>query len=288
MKSKKLRAALQRHQIVQQKSKKPLQPKAIGDASKATTGRKRAPSTIPYLEDDSILLVGEGNFSFAHAIAESLHGACELVATAYDSEQILSTKYSDAIEHITAIRELGGTVLFEVDATDLNSCKAIRGKRFSKIVFNFPHTGAGIKDKDRNIRANQLLIFNFLSSASGKLMSRSLNSDPIDGEIHVTLKQGDPYDLWDVKEQAKRTGILICSRSFEFDARLYEGYTHRRTIGFTEGLSAAANEEIHSKGSRTYVFLLKTDTGSSQKRKASSDGLPSVKRRRDSHSEDDE
>lgn len=33
-------------------------------------------------------------------------------------------------------------------------------------------------------------------------------------------------------------------RSFEFDARDYEGYEHRRTVGFKEGVSSGKNEDL--------------------------------------------
>jgi 25S rRNA (uracil2634-N3)-methyltransferase len=35
---------------------------------------------------------------------------------------------------------------------------------------------------------------------------------------------------------------------------MYPGYTHRRTIGFEEGFSAADNQEIKKQGAKTYVF----------------------------------
>lgn len=50
----------------------------------------------------------------------------------------------------------------------LNS--AIKGQenlaRWSKVVFNFPHIGAGHKDESRNVLANQLMIVRFLVSVA--------------------------------------------------------------------------------------------------------------------------
>lgn len=37
-------------------------------------------------------------------------------------------------------------------------------------------------------------------------------------------------------------------RSFAFHPTLYPGYSHRRTIGFKEGLSKGSNEEIEERG----------------------------------------
>ncbi|KAI8825640.1 uncharacterized protein EV422DRAFT_549662 [Fimicolochytrium jonesii] len=186
------------------------------------------------------ILCWTGNFSFAHAVAEKLHGACTILATSFDDEATVAEKYPDAAEHIQAIVELGGKVMHGVDATELDTWKHAKKLSFAKIVFNFPHVGAGIKDKHRNILANQTLLFNFFHSALPKLAPS--------GEILVTLKCGDPYDLWDVKAQARKTGQLNSSRSFAFDADLYPEYSHRRTLGFVEGVSVGSNEEILKAG----------------------------------------
>ncbi|KAJ3287414.1 hypothetical protein HK104_008635 [Borealophlyctis nickersoniae] len=284
----KLKQALKAHVVAQAKAQKAasrLQPSSksggVVKNPKKAASQIRKGWQIPYSESDSILLVGEGNFSFAHALAEKLHGAWEsLVATAYDSEMVAREKYPDLSEHVDAIHELGGEVLFRVDATDLDGCKKLRNRRFTKIVFNFPHVGAGIKDQDRNIRINQELIRGFFASAIPKLTFKSDHDGAEDGEIHITLKEGEPYDSWNVRAQAKATDILVCARSARFDPSLYEGYAHRRTIGFSEGLSAQDNEEILRKACRTYVFVQKTvDRGPSSLAEALLEEQKSKKRR---------
>jgi len=111
-----------------------------------------------------------------------------MVATCYDNEKELKEKYDDAAENIEAIEDLGGKVLYQIDATKLASLKQFKGKRFDKIVFNFPHVGAGIKDQDRNILTNQKLLQSFFENAAELLTSRVLYNDMNDGEILVTLK----------------------------------------------------------------------------------------------------
>lgn len=215
---------------------------------------------IPFTDEDSILLVGEGNFSFAKSIADLLPSITyKMVATCYDSKEDLNEKYNDANENIQAIEDLGGKVLYQIDATKLASLKQFKGKRFDKIVFNFPHVGAGIKDQDRNILTNQKLIQSFFDNAAELLTSRILYDDLNDGEILVTIKSGNPYDLWDIKKLAKSTGKLITKTSYYFNPNLYPGYHHRRTIGFEEGISKSENEEIIDKNCRTYVFINKPD-----------------------------
>ncbi|KAG9084539.1 hypothetical protein FRC07_013613, partial [Ceratobasidium sp. 392] len=78
---------------------------------------------IPFNPEDKILLVGEGNFSFAHSLLN--HPSIphlppsNITATAYDSESECLSKYPDASSHISALRTAGATVLFNVDATQL-------------------------------------------------------------------------------------------------------------------------------------------------------------------------
>ena len=102
-------------------------------------------STIPFRTTDTILLVGEGNFSFAAALFK--HPALEhlpssnITATAYDTEEDCINKYPDAKENIDFLKERGAQVLFGVDATALEKCKSLKGKRFDRVVWNFPHAG---------------------------------------------------------------------------------------------------------------------------------------------------
>ncbi|KAI8578792.1 hypothetical protein K450DRAFT_245549 [Umbelopsis ramanniana AG] len=210
----------------------------------------------PYEFLDKILLVGEGNFSFARSLVENItNGGENLVATCYDSEEVLYEKYEgEAKDNIDVIKELGATVLFEVDATQLEKCKALRKLKFSKIVFNFPHAGAGIKDQDRNVQSNQKLLKSFFVSAAPFLQSKTAG-DEVDGEIHVTLKSGQPYDLWSIRTMAKATDLLRPKTAFPFVPSMYPGYAHRRTLGFKEGQSKRENEEIADKKPKTYIFV---------------------------------
>ncbi|KAJ2960343.1 hypothetical protein NQZ79_g4336 [Umbelopsis isabellina] len=254
----------------------------------------------PYEFNDKILLVGEGNFSFARSLVESVvHGGDNVIATCYDSEEVLNQKYEDeSKDNIQVIEELGGTVVFEVDATQLEKCKAIKQRKFSKIVFNFPHAGAGIKDQDRNIQSNQVLLKDFFKSAAKLLQSR-VEGDENDGEIHVTLKSGQPYDLWSIRTMAKSTDLLRPKTAFPFVPSLYPGYAHRRTLGFKEGLSKSGNEEIIDKKPKTYVFVRsqvmqdeidKSKEGMAKKRSVMRDmqGPNKKKARTSSHPESDE
>ncbi|KNE56591.1 hypothetical protein AMAG_02385 [Allomyces macrogynus ATCC 38327] len=263
---------------------------ATKGADAATTEKKPKRIFIPFTTEDTILLVGEGNFSFSLGLASVLGTGENIVATAYDSEEVVKQKYPDAegIIH-DLVESFNATVMYDVDATALDKAALLKGRTFSKIVFNFPHVGLGIKDQDRNIRANQALILKFLQS--------SMALSTLKTEIVLTTKTGGPYDLWDVKRLAKSAG-LVSKMSFPFHPDPYPGCEHRRTLGHEDGVSADANAEI--KNAKTFVLTTASDelmekiTGiKASKRKNRGSGVattaaPASKKTRKSEEKDDD
>ncbi|CEP19812.1 hypothetical protein [Parasitella parasitica] len=225
-----------------------------------------------YSSRDKILLIGEGNFSFARSLCENYldEGAENLTATCFDSEKVLYEKYGDeAKDNIGIVHEYGGTVLFEVDGTDMP--KDIKKNKYTKVVFNFPHAGLGIKDQDRNIIANQKLLNGFFDAAEPLLATAGRDEIPAnktdnrqieqvhspDGEIHVTMKTCTPYNLWGIKSLVKAKGVLAVRGTAPFHTDDFPGYEHRRTLGFKEGMSKGANAEIVSSNPKRYIFVRK-------------------------------
>lgn len=150
--------------------------------------------TIPFSSGDHILLIGEGNFSFARALlnldADGLTiDPKNICATSYDTEEECYTKYSDAQEIVSVLRGKGVEVLFGIDAAKLHSTfngkgkNKDKGRRWDKVVWNFPHAGKGITDMDRNIRANQEMFLGFLKSVQDVL---KIGSVP---PVHIKRKQ---------------------------------------------------------------------------------------------------
>lgn len=229
-------------------------------------------STQALIRDPSrrVLLVGEGNFSFALALLRlrnqqpgvdrgELPSGANLTATGFDSESTVLQKYPDAADILRELDEAHVRVLHEVDATDIQrrvrigSGKKGTGppdfaKQFDRIIFNFPHVGKGIKDEARNVAENQALLIGFFRSAMPMLRPG--------GEINITLKKGKPYDLWNLKGLgAKLTlGSMKYETALHFDVDAYPGYTHRRTIGFKEGVSATDNEDLVGSRCLTHVW----------------------------------
>ncbi|KAG1681360.1 hypothetical protein FOA52_007408 [Chlamydomonas sp. UWO 241] len=230
-------------------------------AAAAEAAAGAAAGFFPFSSEDVILLVGEGNFSFSAALAARLGTAEMVTATAFDSEAEVSRKYPDAGAKTSAVEDLGGTVLYGVDATKLETCKALRGAtKFSKVCFNFPHAGAGIKDQTLNNLTNQRLLAGFFSSVRPLLSSplQGLQYTPAGpvvpelGQVIVTLKTGLPYDVWGIAEIAKAAGYQVHACS-EFRPEWYAGYEHRRTIGWVA--SQEGNLELQDKPCKSWVFV---------------------------------
>ncbi|KXN85696.1 hypothetical protein AN958_10879 [Leucoagaricus sp. SymC.cos] len=199
--------------------------------------------TVPFEPTNKILLVGEGNFSFARALIVDPPLALvnlppgNVTATAYDTEQECYDKYPDAEYIVKLLKNQGVEVLFGVDATKLEKVHGFKDRKWDRIVWNFPHAGKGITDQDRNILSNQVLILDFLRSASKFLrrglvpsvhkprkrnsavdqededgeadnfnttQSSSETPTPTRGTILVTLRNVPPYTLWDVPRLAKK------------------------------------------------------------------------------------
>ena len=286
----------QQHQKQPKKKNKHRPREEAAEADKAEAGAEAgagaAPSgraRCPYVPDQRTLLLGEGDFSFGAALSLLWGDAAHLVATSFDNEAAATAKYAALADNVATIRAAGGSVLFGIDATRLDSgpgAKAVRkaaGPGFDRIVFNFPHAGTGQKELARNVASNQALLRGtFLSvqprlappppwaqtgaaggskGGGGKGGGGQSGGGGGGGELHVTIKRGQPYDSWQVVPVAKMCGLRVLKCS-AFEASAYPGYAHRRTIGdahaasLVEGQPAELNAEIGS-ASKTYVFVPK-------------------------------
>ena len=110
------------------------------------TARPQRRPIIPFKSTDSVLLIGEGNFSFARALIQSsalhLHlPPNNITATAYDSEQECYEKYPEAKHIVLDLRSSGMEVFFSVDGTCLEKNSSLKGRRWDRVIWNFPHAG---------------------------------------------------------------------------------------------------------------------------------------------------
>lgn len=181
------------------------------------------------------------------------------------------------------------------------------------ISFNFPHVGGLSTDVNRQVRGNQELLIAFfkacvpLLSLQGDEGDNESDEDDYDaydyedehptsseeaesddeqqpaknirtvprtsGQIIVTLFEGEPYTLWNIKDLARHTGLAVVT-SFKFPWKSYPGYSHARTLGIVESrnrrkgrnsddTSSDKQETGGWKGedreARSYVFEVKRD-----------------------------
>ncbi|WFD00735.1 25S rRNA (uracil(2634)-N(3))-methyltransferase [Malassezia yamatoensis] len=367
----KLRTALVNHQArsLQRKAEKQhaeareaaLNRKAKSKNSSAKPKPKKHVS--PFTRDDTILLIGEGNFSFALSLLcePHCHPPHLLLATSFDTEQEVHEKYPDARDILTEIRKRAGVyadsiLAFGVDAGALHKYTPITGGRtaspyrWSKVWFGFPHAnraGAGHKDEQRNVLANQLLLLRFFVSVAPfltrgpiptyaanvkKIRNESDDDDDDDqsddfhadngpkqslqdiqdldqydvqeahtkrafqppfrqGSVLITLRNTSPYTLWNVPMLAKRLPKVLAPivasapalprhmhaptvqdverneayytlwRSYEFFPEDWSHYSHRRTVGWIEGVSTSENQDLLRRTNATAQLGKHSGTG---------------------------
>lgn len=167
------------------------------------------------------------------------------------------------------------------------------------ICFNFPHVGGLSTDVNRQVRFNQELLVAFFK-ACVPLLSRPIDSngavdnefededywgessDDSDedgengngreknkprtesGQILVSLFEGEPYTLWNIKDLARHAGLKV-KTSFKFPWASYQGYSHARTLGHIEGKHGGRGGwKGEDRDARMYVFELKDDYATAQ------------------------
>lgn len=90
------------------------------------------------------------------------------------------------------------------------------------------------------------------------------------GTIIVTIFEGEPYSLWNIRDLARHVGLQV-GRSFKFQWDAYPGYRHARTLGNIDGGGGWKGED---RDARTYIFERKdaeaTHTQQTKKRKSES------------------
>lgn len=205
-----------------------------------------------YSDKERTLLVGEGNFSFARALCRHLGTGVGVFATCFDGEETLKKKYTDSAECRKEVEDQGGTTLVGVDATHLHSVKEFR-RSFGTIVWNFPHIGGGETDLDKSAEEHRILLGKFFRSAA-----KCLDPENPEAAIHVALKSGEPYKSWRVVQMARGSAPLELRSVLPFAPGAWDGYAHRRTIGFKDHLSKDDSAEI-AKGASIYVFVLRAE-----------------------------
>ncbi|KAF8694787.1 hypothetical protein HU200_037878 [Digitaria exilis] len=176
-----------------------------------------------YSSTQSILLVGEGNFSFSLALATAFGSGGNIVATSLDTSEALRNKYGGAESNITSLKRLGATVLHGIDVKTMKSHTDLRNRRFDRIVYNFPH--AGFKGKEcevHMIKLHKNLVRGFFRNACHLLRPY--------GEVHVSHKTGKSYDKWNLEHVAAGFSLILIEK-VGFQKAEYPGYNQKKGDG---------------------------------------------------------
>ena len=169
-------------------------------------------------------MIGDGNFSFSLALAKkNAPLSFNLIVTSLETLDKVVAR-PGAAENIQELQRMGVTVLHSVDGTSLKDCKELAADvvKFDTIIFNFPHVGG-----KGNLKQNRQLLHNFFKSAVDFLK-------PVEGEIHVTLCQGQggtPSDCtkrgyentWKIVEMAAESGLML-TRLEAFEPLAFPSY----------------------------------------------------------------
>jgi len=157
------------------------------------------------------LLLGEGAFGFAAALALAWCDCTNLVATTLAGESATYAEAGgDAEDNVETIKAFGGSVAFKVDATQLQSSDTVmqRGGRngYERIIFNFPCATSGAAFKPSATDENQALLRGLFKS----VLSRGLLCKQPPGELQLTLRNSEARD-WKLVEVAKLAGLRVRS-----------------------------------------------------------------------------
>ncbi|XVF76967.1 hypothetical protein PTKIN_Ptkin14bG0002500 [Pterospermum kingtungense] len=176
-----------------------------------------------YSSSHRILLVGEGDFSFAACLGRAFGSAANMVATSLDSRWMLLRSYTGAAANLKALEDLGCTIVHEVDANTMSQHALLKSNLFDRIVFNFPH--AGFFDSEHStyqIELHKNVVRGFLRNAYDMLKEN--------GEVHITHKTAHPFSKWNIVKLANEVGLVLLNQ-VPFSMWDYPGYENKRGDG---------------------------------------------------------
>lgn len=121
------------------------------------------------------------------------------------------------------------------------------------------------------------LLVAFFKHALPSLARSTPNST---SSIIVTLFEGEPYTLWNIRDLARHSGLQV-EKSFKFQAKAYPGYRHARTLGVVKSKNGEEGGwRGEERSSRTYILVRKGE--------ATPPGTGAQGKKKDDISEDEE
>jgi 25S rRNA (uracil2634-N3)-methyltransferase len=187
-----------------------------------------------YSSDQRILLVGDGNLSFALALTRAFGSGGNLTATTLDDAGFLRSNYPNVEETIDSLRACGAQVHHGVDATRLDDYEVLGMAPLPDlIVFNFPHPGwpddwsIFHEDQAVMIERHRTLLRGFFESA--RRVAQRIGCPAL--EVHVTSKTNrNGFDRWGVAALGEECGLEHVATHL-FDAQPFQKLGYRNKYG---------------------------------------------------------
>jgi len=193
----------------------------------------------------------------------------KLTATSYDSYQELVEKYPESEEILKTLKEIDTEIQHGVDATNLQSTlKGSTDNKYDRIIFQFPlvhpnETREDYVSQGSDLFRNRRLVRNFIKSSAPLLTEK--------GQIHITSKDVNPYNLWRIPKLATGLYPTVYIEEIPFLAADYPGYTSRnvvRTKSFplTAGKTYIFTVNNVKETEEEYIARKSTETSKKRKR----------------------
>lgn len=181
-----------------------------------------------------ILFVGEGNFSFSLCLRREIWSDKQILATCYEPEPISDL----AKANIEALEESNVQVKLNFDATKIETYDV---GSFTLVVFMFPHVGGKMK-----IHKNRQLLRNLSISAEKVLEAQ--------GKVVVTLCDGQGGTPCDQVQRAEAdtwqiTKMMSYGQLGLVHAEKFHGFPGYRSFGYR-----SLDKEFHSDQGTMHVF----------------------------------
>lgn len=190
----------------------------------------------PWHSLGDVLLVGEGNMSFAKSLLNMpAVQVTDMTVTTFEKEKILS---DDTINTANILKQCGANVIHSVDATHLE--RNFTPCEFDTIIFQFPNVGS--REAKYGHNPNHVMIRKFLRCAMQYLRP--------DGKIMITAVDSPHYDGAFQFDEAAQFANLADPETYPFDPSMFSGYSHINTNDDDSAL------DEHNRFA-TWVFRLK-------------------------------
>ncbi|KAM7265169.1 hypothetical protein ACFE04_002852 [Oxalis oulophora] len=217
-----------------------------------------------YSSKQRILLIGDGDFSFSLCLARAFGSARNMVSTSLESQENIESKYGNGMENVRELEERGCLVLFGVDAKQMSqhfflTTQSLNGATScdcgnSSVSMRAPCLHYNVimgACKSRSwlgmgmgfIMLNKRLVKGFLSNSKVLLKQE-------EGEIHITNKEGFPYNKWDLVRKAEKIGLVL-HETVPFYIGDYPAYRNKRAHG------SHPDDPFHLGNCSTYKFRTK-------------------------------